>query len=238
MTQPNFNPGDNESEDRGYVLWNEYDWQQYLKVNDAEIVRFITLYLKHRHEPNHLDVVAKILGWDKEDWIQSGWEEENDTFTPFTWSDADEEFESLENDLQTPYTVHRHPVYIVTCGLTAHLRRVWHYFFVNFPHLVPSTLVWSLSSHMNAAHLNAIMGAQAIDMGDFSLGVCHFKHALAALNHVFRTLNLLADPIQEQAKELITNTHAVLFDLREVWLRVMQDCRAEARLDQMDDNES
>jgi hypothetical protein len=240
MNQPNFNPGDNDAEDRGYVLWNEYDWQQYLKVSDAEIVRFVTTYLKHRHEANHLDLVAKALGWDREDWVQSNWEDEapSDTFNPMPWSDNDEEFEAIESQLNTPYTVHRHPVYIVACGLSAHLRRVWHHFFAHFPHLIPSTMVWNLASQLSAFQINATMAIQSVDLGDFNLGVCHLKHALAALNQLFRTLGLLSDAIRKEAKELIENTQSVLFDLREVCLRVIQDCRTEARMDHTEEDDN
>ncbi len=240
MTQPNFNTGgDSDWDDRGGVLWNEHDWQQYLKTSDEETTRFLAAYLKHRHEPNHLDEVAHRLGWDRGEWAVSPNEEEDDeededeptASMGAHWPEGEEIGEAAVGPMGMPYTVHRHPVFIATRGLCLHLGRVWHHFFVKHPHVLPGVLGWNLFGALHGAELNAVMAIHAVDLGDFNLAVCHLKNGLSAINHAFKVLQSIPEDVVLNADRILQDTRATLFDLREIWLRVIQDCREEAKFE-------
>jgi hypothetical protein len=74
---------------------------------------------------------------------------------------------------------------------------------------------------------HAILGVQALDLGDFAMAVSLFKRALQELN---RTLALANDPSAMASRHLADWKNGAfprLFDLREIWLRVITECRTE-----------
>jgi hypothetical protein len=79
---------------------------------------------------------------------------------------------------------------------------------------------------LRAGEMNAIMGIHALEMADYALVVCHLQRALSALNdslHLFQKI-CSAEKCPVDA-DFIEEFHAWFFDLREVWLRVMRECR-------------
>ena len=63
-------------------------------------------------------------------------------------------------------------------------------------------------------------------MGDYTLAICLFKRALRELN---LTLARLSQPdVAETQLAIRYREYAMprLFDLREIWLRVMNECRS------------
>lgn len=205
-----------EWENSGEISWNEYDWQRFLKSNDAESARFLELYGRFRHRPDHLDQVAHLMGWDAEDWA------------PGDDEDVDESADLADGEFD-PYTIHRHPVYIVTHGLYRLCFSRWEMFAAqNRPSLDPVFAV-RFCSVLNNGELNAMMAVAALDMGDFNLAVCHLKNSLTSLNQTMRLLQRVEVGNHRLTIALQNEILPVLFDLREIWLRVMKDCREEER---------
>ena len=75
----------------------------------------------------------------------------------------------------------------------------------------------------------------ALDFGDYAMAVSLFKRALAALNSSLALIN--ADAINRLPHVRAWREDALprFFDLREVWLRVINECREE--LEQPSDEE-
>ena len=71
----------------------------------------------------------------------------------------------------------------------------------------------------------ALQAVQALEMGDYTLAVCFFKRALGELNLTMARLG--ADDVTTAPSALRYRDYALprLFDLREIWLRVMNECR-------------
>jgi len=222
------NSSDGEWEGRNEMEWNEFDWQQFLKRNDDEIHRFLTLYLKTRHQPGHLDDVARQMGWEEEDWAPAM--EEVDTRDDQEELPEDEPSD-LADDVSSfePFTLHRHPVYIVSRGIYLHLSNCWGQFVYVYPQHVSPTLALEYNKSLHQGETNAMMAVSSLDVGDFALAVCHFKNAIAAVNHSLGLLQKL--PAQKIANYGMFEyeSHQGLFDLRDLWLRVMRECREEAR---------
>ncbi len=225
-----------EWEDRGELVWNEFDWQQYLKQNDKEVARFLALYHQHQGRTERLDEVARLMGWGDEEWApgDDGAVVEPSPATaaadaapePASFSDfLDEDFDAVSDT----YTIHKHPVFIATRGLYQHLYHTWERFLSTSNDLSGNLgLSWKFGSSLHAGELNAVMAIHALDLGDFTLTICHLKNALSAVNHSLSLLHTLPAGNATQG-QFFREVQATLFDLREIWLRVMNDCREENR---------
>jgi hypothetical protein len=215
-----FNPDNSNEgdwEDKGELVWSEANWNQYLTNCMLEVSKFLTFYEHSSRGPGHLDEIARHMGWEVSDWSnKDGYPEED---LPEFPSMEEEDFEPSE-----PYTLHRHPVYIVTQGLFFWLRKSFNDYLENSggpP--VTARLSWNYASALQESEQQAIMGIQALDMADYSLAICHFKRALSGINQTMGTLGKVFPENMEvpYRKEIQTR----LFDLREVYLRIIGECR-------------
>ena len=211
---------DGEWDDAGEIAWGEAEWQKYLRDSDTEITRFITVYNGVIERPDRLDEAAHLMGWDREDWAigdeeEEGVEEEGQPsgVEPF--------------DANAPYTIHRHPVYIATTALYLHARRNWEHFLSMASSKTDSQFVWQYASSLRDGEMHASLGVQCLDLGDNQLAVCHFKQAHSALNETLGMNSRLSD-LHTQLPSLSKYQEDIrkrLLDLREIWLRVIQECR-------------
>mgnify|MGYP000238809377 CR=1 FL=1 len=216
---------DGDWEERGDLSWNEFDWQKYLKRNDKEVDRFIELYNSNLHDPNRLDTVAHIIGWDADDWAVSD---------PTLDADPIIELEKMrdedgENDDNDPYTILRHPVFIVARGLYRNISRQFEALMAANAGTVDAQTAWEFAKYIHSGEENAMLAVQALDVGDYTLAVCQMKLAMNAVNDTLKLLPVMAGKSNYMCKSFIVETHRQLFDLREVYLRVMTDCRDEIR---------
>ena len=86
-------------------------------------------------------------------------------------------------------------------------------------------LIWGYSVSLADAEKHCIIAANSLDLGDFLLAVCHFKNAHSALNESMRMNRLFQHHDQEKLNCYLLETNMRMHDLREIWLRVMSDCR-------------
>lgn len=212
---------DSDWESSEELAWSEFDWQQYLKHNEQDTAEFLAHYYRLKHRPDHLDEIAQLMGWDIEEWTPAEIDAQLDA--------AEEGAQRDDEDMVDPYTIHKHPVYIVTHALYQHLFQCWEHFTTQHYRTLSPVLAARLPSSLHAGELNALMAINALDMGDFNLTICHLKNALAALNHSMSLLQEIQLKNSRQLALFQAECLGVLFDLREVWLRVMNDCREEER---------
>ncbi len=223
-----------EWDDRGELVWNEFDWQQYLKRAKEEIGRFISFYAQLTDRPDRLDLIAHKMGWDQDDWSVKDldWDEvegENHQ-SRRSGDDAEAEGESEIEDSDTdPYTLHRHPVFIVTRGLYYYLKRSWELAMIRHPTGFSPDMSWRYGSSLHQGEMDSILALQALDMGDFALAVCHLKSALGAINQSLSILQNLPGNNSVKLGSMCRQARIRLFDQREVCLRIMRDCRDEVR---------
>ena len=211
------------------MAWNEFDWQLYLKDNEIEIDQFLNLYHHLKENLDNLDDIAHAMGWESEEWSQ---DEDEEPGTNSNKSEINPQFHPSEAYL--PYTVHKHPIYIVTKGLCKYISNCWEYLCVS-----PKSKLSAIESHrfgngLHSAESNAIMAVNALDIGDFNISVCHLKRALNAINLIMHLLNKTAEKNKEESQFINKKIIPVCFDLREMWIRVMSECREEVR---QEDNE-
>lgn len=198
--------------------WGEYQWRNYLKLSDRDSAKFLSIYNSLKDKPNHLDEVASLMGWDVQDLSMT---DENSSI------EVDLESPDFSEIDGAPYTLHKHPVYVVTRSLYRYLQQSWEHFMTHSQSHLSPKVSWQYGQSLHQGEINVLLSIQALDLGDYGLAVCHLKNALNALN---KTLGLLDQLSHSNPEFLHAFRHEIrirLFDLRELWLRVMKDCRIE-----------
>jgi len=211
---------DGEWDDAEEIAWGESEWQKYLSCSDSEITRFITIYNSVIERADRLDEAAHLMGWDREDWAIG----EDDELP----EETTEEISSEESfGANAPYTIHRHPVYIATTALYLHARKNWEHFLSMGGSKTEAQFVWQYASSLRDGEIHASLGVQCLELGDNQLAVCHFKQAHSSLNETLRMNSHLSNlhPYLPSLTKYQEDVRKRLLDLREIWLRVIQECR-------------
>ncbi len=208
-------PLNNDGDDGGELAWNEFDWEHYLRAQDRVVLRYLACYEQLHDHPDRIDEVAQLMGWDEEDWSSEPSDTPGADAAP-----ADDSAAGID-----PYTLHKNPIFIATRALYLVLRRGWEEIAADAA-TVPQPLALTFHTALHRGEDQAMLAIQALDFGDYALAVSLFKRALHELNATLAPLQELAEPspalAQFRAKAL-----PCLFDLREIWLRVMAECREE-----------
>ncbi|HEY0968407.1 MAG TPA: hypothetical protein VGD88_13535 [Opitutaceae bacterium] len=229
-------PSDNEWEDRGELAWNEFDWENYLREQDEVIHRYIAFYEKLKGHPERLDEVAHQMGWDEESWSTDSDFEVSDT--PAANASPDEAPSASSEFDAEPYTLHKNPIFIATKAIYLGLKRAWERL-ADEPSRVAQPLALSFHASLYRGEEQAMLAIQALDFGDYAMAISLFKRSLRELN---QSLALLGGDVPRDSRALMhfrEDALPRLFDLREIWLRVMNECRQELErpVDSEDDEE-
>ena len=208
---------DSDWEDRGDLAWNEFDWERYLRAQDEAVNRYLAYYEAFLGNPTRIDEVARHMEWD------NGEEPADEAAA------AEEAAEAMAEDFGTEcdvYTLHKNPIYISTRALYLRLRRKWELIATD-PSLVPQPLAVSYLSSLQQGEDQAVQAVHALEFGDFAMAVSLFKRSLSTLNRSLALLNDAEVGKQRAVADYRSDALITLFDLREIWLRVISECRAE-----------
>ena len=124
------------------------------------------------------------------------------------------------------YTLHKNPVFIATKAIYLGLRRPWE-ITASETGKVPAALAVGYLVSLHRGEEQASQAVHALDFGDYAMAVSLFKRALAELNH---SLSLLNGDLAAKHRAVASYREDALprlFDLREIWLRVINECRDE-----------
>lgn len=213
-------PSDNEWEDRGELAWNEFDWEQYLREQDEVIHRYIGFYEKLEGRTDRLDEVAHHMGWDEESWSSDS------DFTVETPGETGNDAVSSPGEYDSePYTLHKNPVFVATKAIYLTLTRQWERQ-AEQADRVPQRLAVAFLASLHRGEEQSMLAIQALDFGDYAMAISLFKRALRELN---ASLAMMGDqaPASRALASYRDQALPRLFDLREIWLRVMNECREE-----------
>lgn len=218
-------PSDNDWDDRGELAWNEFDWERYLREQDDVIHRYLAHYEALHSHPERIDEVAHLMGWDEESWSSDSAEAgsrdsaSSDAAVSATPSD-------LNDFSNEPYTLHKNPIFIATKAIFLSLKRSWEHIAPD-AEKVPQPLAIALHSSIYQGEEQAMLAIQALDFGDYAMAISLFKRALRELNQSFAHLGTPAVAKLPAVVRFSKDALPRLFDLREIWLRVMAECREE-----------
>jgi hypothetical protein len=217
---------ENQWEDRGELAWNEFDWERYLREQDQAIHRYLKLYDGCKNVADRIDYVADKMNWGQDDWSDDDSAETADNAED---DDSDEDDDDV-------YTLHKNPIFIATKAIYLSLYRSWQVLATD-PAKVPQPMAVALLAALHRGEEHAVQAIHALDFGDYAMSVSLFKRALSALNSSLALLN--ADHVARHRHVLAWREDAVsrLFDLREIWLRVIAECRDELERPVDDDEE-
>ncbi|MFA5263926.1 MAG: hypothetical protein WC378_08855 [Opitutaceae bacterium] len=203
---------DGDFNDSGELGWSEFDWEKYLRQQDDVVHRYLGFYEQLTDSDNRVDDAAQMMGWDGQ--TESEEQEEN------------MESQSPESVDMEPYTLQRNPVFIATTAIYLSLTRSWERLAWEQRSL-PQSVALAFQASLYRGERNAVLAIQSLDLGDYTMAVSLLKRSMRELND---TLNYLNAAIVDGSKPFGEFRDAALsriFDLREIWLRVIMECRDE-----------
>lgn len=206
---------DGDWDDPEELGWTEFEWEKYLRSQDAVVERYLTFYSQSPVADDRLDVVARQMGWENPDETES----EDPSFSA-------EEEDSAEFEEGSPYTVQRNPAFVALSALYKAIDERW-LRTIDGASEVPASLALSFQSALFRGERQALIGIHSLDLGDFTLAIAQFKRAMRELNE---TMRIVTDDSFSSTVPLASFRLGVmssLFDLREVLLRVLRECREE-----------
>ncbi len=211
MNNSSNNGSPDDGEEHGELVWNEFDWERYLRQRDEAITEYLKAYERAAGAPDRLDEVARELGWEP-------------TLDGDLGGDAGaDDFD--DNDLD-PYTLHRNPVYVASRALFASLIQYLESIVAGPLDLAP-VQAFRLLRILHAAEMAIVLGVQALDLGDTALGISQLKRALGLLNSAMASLPDTGSEDPTETPSLSGFALPRLFDLREICLRVIREGRQE-----------
>lgn len=216
------NPSDSEGDDDlGGLAWTEFDWERYLREQDDVIHRYIGFYELTGDAPDRLEKVARHMGWA----FEGEADDEDDTDDD---SDDDDDIE--------PYTIHKNCIYVATKAIFLKLTREWERMAGDAKN-VPQPLAVAFTGALGRAESHAVLAAHALDFGDFAMAVSLYKRAHAAISRAISMLDENAGRPAAALAQYRERAVPMLFDLREITLMMMRDCRKEIDSPAADDDE-
>lgn len=221
---------ENEWDERGDLVWNEFDWERYLREQDETIRRYLGYYEAFKGNPDRIDEVAELMGWGQDDWTEEETSEETEEAK--TESADSSDFSEEKEDV---YTLHKNPIFIATKAISLSLKSRWEQKAGDIGK-VPQPLALAFLGSLHRQEEYAVHAIHALDFGDYAMAVSLFKRALGALNASLALLNHERAGKFRAVTAYREDALPRLFDLREIWLRVMTECREE--LDRPMDEES
>ncbi len=211
---------DNEWEDRGELAWNEFDWERYLREQDDAVMRYLGFYEACKNSTNRIDDVAELMNW-----ATTGADDEGKAEVGSHAAEEEAGDEEYEQD-DDVYTLHKNPIFISTKALYLSLRRHWE-LAAGDGAKVPQALAVSLLTSLHRGEEQAVQAIHALDFGDYAMAISLFKRALSALNGTLALVNDRAAATHRTVASYRDLALPRLFDLREIWLRVVHECREE-----------
>ena len=217
-------PADNDWEDRGELAWNEFDWEKYLRNQDEVVYRYLAFYEQVKDRDDRIDETAHLMGWDEKAWSSDIGDDEDEDIS----EESADIVEPNENsgDVDDPYTLHKNPIFISSKAIYLSLKRGWEQI-AGANAKVQQHLAIDVQASIYRGEEQAMLAIQALDFGDYAMAISLFKRALSELNRTLALLNTTSAAKQMAVVRFRAEAQPRLFDLREIWLRVMNECRDE-----------
>ncbi|MBI2515343.1 MAG: hypothetical protein HYV95_00350 [Opitutae bacterium] len=206
---------ESDGEERRELSWTETDWEKYLAEHEEAVRDYLRYYDQLGHAADRIDEVARRMGWEMEAPVEDEPAAELDT--------PDAMDANFETEWE-PYTLHRNPVYIATKALYAGLLANWERIAAHAQRINPAVGL-SFQGSLYRGRENALQAVQALDLGDYTLAICFFKRGLRELNDSLARLSHAEFSDATLLGRYREYAQPRLFDLREIWLRVMNECR-------------
>jgi len=202
-------------------MWDEYDWERFLREQDQKTEKYMQLLEKYLDDPQRDEIIAREMGWtqllDAKDWSA-----EVDALL----DEDPEEDDDLEPDqgAKSVETFEEHSLYRAAFALTIWIDQL----FDQKPLLQNEPAAIKLATHSALASAKLAAALSGDDVDEIGMTIAYLKRALKAI-----TISMDAAE-QLLSEKLITKAqHSVLqqrlFQVRDGIITLMGEYRSEWR---------
>jgi hypothetical protein len=202
-------------------MWDEYDWERFLREQDQKTEKYMQLLEKYLDDPQRDEIIAREMGWtqllDAKDWSA-----EVDALL----DEDPEEDDDLEPDqgAKSVETFEEHSLYRAAFALTIWIDQL----FDQKPLLQNEPAAIKLATHSALASAKLAAALSGDDVDEIGMTIAYLKRALKAI-----TISMDAAE-QLLSEKLITRAqHSVLqqrlFQVRDGIITLMGEYRSEWR---------
>ena len=202
-------------------MWDEYDWERFLREQDQKTEKYMQLLEKYLDDPQRDEIIAREMGWtqllDAKDWSA-----EVDALL----DEDPEEDDDLEPDqgAKSVETFEEHSLYRAAFALTIWIDQL----FDQKPLLQNEPAAIKLATHSALASAKLAAALSGDDVDEIGMTIAYLKRALKAI-----TISMDAAE-QLLSEKLITRAqHSVLqqrlFLVRDGIITLMGEYRSEWR---------
>lgn len=193
-------------EDRGEIIWDENDWQKYLSETLREVKRVREEYLGICRRSGVGDLSGPLV--------------------QLYYKDEESEDEVSEAEMFAEmYTHHRHPLNMLSQAVFSYIKDIWEDLVTRSPGEVSSVMSINFLKAVYSCEQHVTFASFALDDYDGALVICHLRNALYQHNEAMKVVQQLHLTDKRFMKAVKGALAKPLFDLRELWLRVITDCR-------------
>ena len=203
---------DSDWDDSWETVWSEHDWEVYLANEELQVRRYQKLYNKLTRNQNRLDEIALFMGWVA-------------NVDPQDQENANNRIEPISDQ---PYTLHKHPLYIASKALHNWLNEKWSQHVSLCSEQISTVSALKIQKTISSSEQYGLLAVTALDLGDYALAIACLKRGLSQINRLLSQLNELETKNIAPLNAYSKHAKIRLFDIREIWLRVMSDCRIAA----------
>ena len=202
-------------------MWDEYDWERFLREQDQKTEKYMQLLEKYLDDPQRDEIIAREMGWtqllDAKDWsaevdaLLDEDPEEDDDLEP-------------EQGAKSVETFEEHSLYRAAFALTIWIDQL----FDQKPLLQNEPAAIKLATHSALASAKLAAALSGDDVDEIGMTIAYLKRALKAI-----TISMEAAE-QLLSEKLITRAqHSVLqqrlFQVRDGIITLMGEYRSEWR---------
>src|SRR5437773_5927489 len=204
-------------------MWDEYDWERFLREQDQKTEKYMQLLEKYLDDPQRDEIIAREMGWtqllDAKDWSA-----EVDALLDENAAENDDT--EVDNANASGETFQEHGLYRAAFDLTLWIDQL----FDQNATLQNEPAAVKLATHaaLASAKLAAALSGDHLD--EIGMTIAYLKRALKAIT----TSMNAAVQLRRKATGLITKSDYLvlqqrLFEVRDGIIRLMGEYRAEWR---------
>jgi len=202
-------------------MWDEYDWERFLREQDQKTEKYMQLLEKYLDDPQRDEIIAREMGWtqllDAKDWSA-----EVDALL----DEDPEEADDLEPDqgAKSVETFEEHSLYRAAFALTIWIDQL----FDQKPLLQNEPAAIKLATHSALASAKLAAALSGDDVDEIGMTIAYLKRALKAITiSMDAAKQLLSEKLITRAQHSVLQQR--LFQVRDGIITLMGEYRSEWR---------
>ena len=202
-------------------MWDEYDWERFLREQDQKTEKYMQLLEKYLDDPQRDEIIAREMGWtqllDAKDWSA-----EVDALL----DEDPEEADDLEPEqaAKSVETFEEHSLYRAAFALTIWIDQL----FDQKPLLQNEPAAIKLATHSALASAKLAAALSGDDVDEIGMTIAYLKRALKAITiSMDAAAQLLSEKLITRAQHSVLQQR--LFQVRDGIITLMGEYRSEWR---------